>query len=537
MTAVVVKAVTPDREIAWNDISRISNSEMKELMIDAVNRCDRLLGAIFASDAIVDALKDWNDPNWYDQLTLEDVDQLDEPTRKKASYSKLSAMQMSSRYVRCAPNVADDRSCDHHAERSSVLGSCFWPLIVRRSHRSIHCWHDRAARRSALPRERFSPMTQLRHGPDPLLKPVGCTSNSPSRSRLLYFRDYTGMVLRRHMLRGGHMRRRDFITLFGGAAAAGFPALPAHAQQPARQRRIAIAIPGRYWSKEEKANPYQRPFFEELARLGFVEGRNLIVDRYSSAGQDAYPDLARTVALSQPELILTGTTPMTFALQAATRAIPIVTIIGDPVAAGLVSSLARPGGNVTGVTIDAGIEIHGKRLSLLTEIKPSATRLAYLSSSAALKQPQAAMVKVAAEALKLSVLHIDLANLNEEAYTAASDSVQKANADLLLVADEAEHLSHIKALVGIATNAQIPAMYHFRDFVVAGGLMAYSLDGVQGIRQVAQQVAQILNGENPAEMPFRQPTSFKLSINTTAARHIGVVLPPTLLGSADEVIE
>src|SRR6266851_4474611 len=203
MTAVVVKAVTPDREIAWNDISRISNSEMKELMIDAVNRCDRLLGAIFASDAIVDALKDWNDPNWYDQLTLEDVDQLDEPTRKKASYSKLSAMQMSSRYVRCAPNVADDRSCDHHAERSSVLGSCFWPLIVRRSHRSIHCWHDRAARRSALPRERFSPMTQLRHGPDPLLKPVGCTSNSPSRSRLLYFRDYTGMVCRRHMPRGG----------------------------------------------------------------------------------------------------------------------------------------------------------------------------------------------------------------------------------------------------------------------------------------------------------------------------------------------
>ena len=131
MTAVVVKAVTPDREIAWNDISRISNSEMKELMIDAVNRCDRLLGAIFASDAIVDALKDWNDPNWYDQLTLEDVDQLDEPTRKKASYSKLSAMQMSSRYVRCAPNAVDDRMRDHHADRSSVLGTCFWPLIVR----------------------------------------------------------------------------------------------------------------------------------------------------------------------------------------------------------------------------------------------------------------------------------------------------------------------------------------------------------------------------------------------------------------------
>jgi putative ABC transport system substrate-binding protein len=306
---------------------------------------------------------------------------------------------------------------------------------------------------------------------------------------------------------------------------------------PHGSRGSQSLYPGGIGARRRRRTHNQRAFFEELARLGFVEERNLVVDRYSSADQDAYPDLARTVAMSQPELILTGTTLMTFALQAATRAIPIVTIIGDPVAAGLVSSLARPGANVTGITLDGGIELHGKRLSLLTEIRPNATRVAYLSSSAALKQPQAAMVKVAAEALKLSVSHIDLANLNEEAYRAASDSVQKANADLLLVADEAEHLSHSKALVGIATNARIPAMYPFRDFVVAGGLMAYSLDGVQGIRQAAQQVAQILNGANPAEMPFRQPTSFKLSINTKAAREIGVVLPPTLLGSANEVIE
>ena len=217
------------------------------------------------------------------------------------------------------------------------------------------------------------------------------------------------------------MRRRDFITLFGGAAAAGFPARSVHAQQPARQRRIAIAIPGRYWSVEEKANPYQRAFFDELARLGFVEGNNLVVARYSTESQDTHLDLARSVAMSQPELILTATTPMTFALQAATRAIPIVTIISDPVAARLVSSLAHPGANVTGITLDAGIELYGKRLSLLTEIRPNATRVAYLSSSAALKQPQAAMMKEAAEVLKLSVSHIDLANLNEEAYRAASE--------------------------------------------------------------------------------------------------------------------
>ena len=106
-----------------------------------------------------------------------------------------------------------------------------------------------------------------------------------------------------------------------------------------------------------------------------------------------------------------------------------------------------------------------------------------------------------------------------------------------MIAEEPVHLSNSRALVGISRNAQVPATYPFREFVVAGGLMAYSLDGIAGIRQAAQQVAQILNGANPAEMPFRQPTSFKLSINTKAAREIGVVLPPTLLASADEVIE
>jgi putative tryptophan/tyrosine transport system substrate-binding protein len=294
-----------------------------------------------------------------------------------------------------------------------------WPNYSRQCYGP--CQHGDRKRLKPLPL-----MTQLRHGPD-LLK-AGWVA-FPTRHR--------------------HMRRRDFITLFGGAAAAGFPALSTDAQQVrTAAARIAIAMPGRFWSKEEKANPYQRAFFEELARLGFVEGRNLIVERYSSDRQDSYPDLARTVAMSQPEVILTGGTPLTFAHKAATRTIPIVAIIGDPVAVGLASSLARPGGNVTGVTVDAGIELHGKRLSLLTEIKPSATRLAYLSSSAAWKHPQTAMVKVAAEALKLSVLHIDLANLNAEAYAAASNSVLEANADLMLVADEGEHLSHIEALAG-----------------------------------------------------------------------------------------
>ncbi len=267
------------------------------------------------------------------------------------------------------------------------------------------------------------------------------------------------------------MRRRHFIVL--GAASA--LAYSAQAQPSTLPRRIGIALPG--WD-DRKINPYEAQFLVELARHGYVEGRNLIVDRYAATGSmDRYSDLAAKVVSNHPQVILTAAPPMTLALKAATQTIPIVTIIGDPVALGLVSSLARPGGNVTGITVDAGAELHGKRLMLLREIRPSATRLAYLSSSAALKQPQAAMVQQAAEALKLSFLHIDLGNtLNEEAYKAAGDLIGKAGAELLLVSDEPQHLPNSRVLVGIAATAHIPAMYPFRDIVVAGGLMAYYRD-------------------------------------------------------------
>ena len=253
---------------------------------------------------------------------------------------------------------------------------------------------------------------------------------------------------------------------------------------------------------------------------------------------DSYPELARTVVNSNPEAILTAAGPMTLALKAATQSIPIVTIIGDPVVWGLAASLARPGANVTGVTVDAGIELHGKRLGLLREIRPEASRVAYLASSSAWKQPQAAMVREAAQASRLSLAHVDLgSNLNDAAYETAFASTDWTKADVLLVSDEPEHLSHSRTLVDLATSVRIPTCYPFRDLVVAGGLMAYYRDLLDAFRQLAAQMGQILSGQNPAEMPFRQPTNFRLSINTKAAQKIGVVLPQTLLVSADEVIE
>jgi putative ABC transport system substrate-binding protein len=333
------------------------------------------------------------------------------------------------------------------------------------------------------------------------------------------------------------MKRREFITL--AAAAGATMAVAARAQQPGKTRRIIIATPPGATVEEMRTNPYNRVFLDRLASLGFVEGQNLIVDRYSAEGhRGAYRELAQAMVNSQPDAILTAAPPMTLALQAETRTIPVVTIIGDPVALGLVSSLARPGGNFTGVTVDAGVEIHGKRLSLLLETKPGASSLAYLSSSSAWNQPQAAMVRSVAQQLKLSMIHVDLgSNLDQAAYSAASDLVGKASPDVMLVSDEPEYLSNANAVVEIADHARIPAMYPFRDLAAAGGLMAYYRDLAGALRHAADQTGAILKGESPAEIPFYQPTSFLLSINAKAAQKIGLELPATLLASADDVIE
>ena len=250
------------------------------------------------------------------------------------------------------------------------------------------------------------------------------------------------------------MRRRDFV---GGIVSSSVLLNRASRAQPsANPRRIAIVAP--WHSIEEiRRNPVYRAFLDELAQLGFVEGENLIVDRYSGDGKlDNYPELARTVVSKNPEAILTGTGPMTLALKSATQSIPIVTIIGDPVVWGIAASLARPDANVTGVTADAGIELHGKRLGLLREIRPGASRIAYLASSSAWKQPQAAMVREAAQAAKLSLSHLDLANnFNDAAYEKAFASTDGTKADMLLVSDEPEHLTHARTLVDLATGARL----------------------------------------------------------------------------------
>ncbi|MGZ5871590.1 MAG: ABC transporter substrate-binding protein [Bradyrhizobium sp.] len=334
------------------------------------------------------------------------------------------------------------------------------------------------------------------------------------------------------------MRRREFIA--GTAVTAlGFARRAcAQTNRSTPRKRIAIVSPARP-VEELKNHPYFRSFLDELGRRGFIEGEHLIVDRYSGGGHTgSYIDLARAVVATNPDAIFTSGYPMVSGLKAATTTIPIVATIDDPVASGLASSLARPGTNLTGVTVDAGLELYGKRLALLVEVRPNVSVVGYLSSSDNWSRPMGAAVREAAQRAKIALTHVDIGNsFNEATYSAAFTSMENARIDALLVSDEPDHNANAKTLTSLAANARIPAMYPFRDLAVAGGLMTYCIDLLDAFRYAADQVAEILRGENPAEIPFYQPTKFQLIINTKAAQQIGLDLPPILFARADEVIE
>jgi putative tryptophan/tyrosine transport system substrate-binding protein len=334
------------------------------------------------------------------------------------------------------------------------------------------------------------------------------------------------------------MRRREFIA--GTVASALVLSRQADAQtdKSIARQRIAIISPARP-VEGLKAQPYFRSFLDELKRRGFIDGENLIVDLYSGAGQtDHYADLARAVVDTKPDAIFTSGYPMVAGLKAASSTIPIIATIDDPIAEGLASSLARPGTNLTGVTVDAGLELYGKRLTLLVEVRPNVSTVGYLSSHENWSRPTGAALRQAAQQARMMLTHVDLGNsFNEAAYSAAFTWLQNARIDALLVSDEADHNANVKTLTKLAANARIATMYPFRDLVVAGGLMTYCIDLLDAFRYAGGQVAEILRGENPAEIPFYQPTKFQLIVNTKVAQQIGLEIPPSLLVRADEIIE
>jgi putative tryptophan/tyrosine transport system substrate-binding protein len=316
------------------------------------------------------------------------------------------------------------------------------------------------------------------------------------------------------------MRRREFVALLGGAAAA-WP-LNARAQQPEKLPTIGFV-------GSDSPGPYAdrlRAFRLGLKSTGFIEGQNVARDRGYAA---------ELVALA-PDLILASGTLSVAALRHATRTLPIVFVeVSDPVGAGLVDSLSRPGGNITGF-MNFEYSLSGKWLELLKEIAPRLTRAAVLRDSAnpaAIGQFGAIQAMAASLGVELRPIDIRDASEIESAVGAFANSANGG----LIVTPSASTWVHYDLIIALAARHKLPAVYFSRDNVTGGGLISYGPDLVDQFRRAAQYVDRILKGAKPAELPVQAPTKFELVINLKTAKALGIDVPPSLLARADEVIE
>ncbi len=278
-------------------------------------------------------------------------------------------------------------------------------------------------------------------------------------------------------------------------------------------------------------------FRQGLGETGYVEGQNVAIEyRWAMGRYDRLPALVADLVARKVDLIVAGGTPATLAAKSATSTIPIVfTGVGDPVGAGLVGSLARPGGNLTGFS-NISIELMPKRLELLSELVPQAGVIALLvNPSSPIAEPIIREVEEAARA-KGRQLHILKAGVEAEFETAFTTLVH-LQAGMLLVGNDPLFFSRREQLVALAARHAVPAIYEFREFAVAGGLISYgtSLTGMN--RQAGIYAGKVLKGANPADLPVQQPTRFELVVNLKTAASLGLTLPPSILARADEVIE
>jgi putative ABC transport system substrate-binding protein len=328
------------------------------------------------------------------------------------------------------------------------------------------------------------------------------------------------------------IKRREFVTLLGGAAV-GWP-LAARAQQSAPMRRIG-ALTG--IGDDERAQARFAVFVQALAQLGWIDGRNVRIDyRWGGGDIEKTRKLATELAADAPDVIFATGTPAVEQLLKATRAVPIVfAFTPDPVGAGLVESLSQPGGNATGF-LQFEYSLSGKWLELLKQIAPNVTRAAVLRDPAITAGiGQFAIIQSVAPSLGVEVVPISVQDAAEieRAVTAFARSGDRG----LIVTGSASGFVHRELIVALAARHKLPAVYYVRDFVTSGGLISYGADFIEQYRRAAGYVDRILKGAKPADLPVQAPTGYQLVINLKTAKALGLDVPPSLLARADEVIE
>jgi putative tryptophan/tyrosine transport system substrate-binding protein len=328
------------------------------------------------------------------------------------------------------------------------------------------------------------------------------------------------------------MKRRDFITLLGGAAA--WP-LAARAQQPAQVRRIGVLLP--FAEDHPVGQARVAAFVQGLRQLGWTDGHNVRIDyRWSAGDSDNIRKFASELIALGPDVVMAFTSAAVTALRQATSTVPIVfAVVADPVGAGYVESLARPGGNVTGFAAQE-YAVGGKWMELLKEIVPRLTRVAVLRDSAIAAGPgQFGALQAVAPSFGVELRPIDLHDPSGIEHGIAAFAKGPNNG--LIVTGSPSATLHRNLIITLAARHKLPAIYYERSFADAGGLISYGPDFIDQCRRAAGYVDRILKGERPADLPVQAPTKYELVINLKTAKALGLQIPDKLLALADEVIE
>jgi putative tryptophan/tyrosine transport system substrate-binding protein len=336
------------------------------------------------------------------------------------------------------------------------------------------------------------------------------------------------------------MKRRTFIAWLGVLVGTS----PAWAQSARRVHRIAFVQPALPVAAliEESPDSNIRAFFKELRARGYVEGDNIVIERYSGMGQaDQSADLAKRVVGTRPDVIVVTSRRILQHFHEATRTTPVPVIAAgtiDPVGYGVAASLARPGGNITGFTTDAGLEGLAKHIQLLREVSPGATRIAWLAPEETWPALYGRSMQEAAKQAGVTLLGPGVSNpIREAEYRRVFAAMAASHPDGLIVGDVSDNHTHARLIVELASALRVPTIYPTTQYTRHGGLMSYGHNREETYLGAAVYVDRVLKGEKPGDLPFQRPSKFDLVVNLKAAKLLGLEFPSSLLARADEIIE